>query len=181
MGTVISGRRRPNIWHAAGLTLVVGLALAVSFPASPVGAAADPLLLEDMDGRTHDVDAMLAAGRPVVLVFWQTWCGSCKREAPELARAVREHGDALQFFGVVSGPERYVNDDKVRKVAKEWGHPQPQIRDRDLTLTERFEVSGTPVIIVLGPGAKELFRGHRLPDDWSRFVERPDAGLAPRS
>jgi thiol-disulfide isomerase/thioredoxin len=138
-----------------------------------LGASADPLVFQDMDGRTHDADASLAEGRPVVLVFWQTWCPSCKREAPELVHAVEEYSDAMEFFGVVSGPDDVVDDAKVRRVVDEWGLRHPQIRDRDLTLTNRFEVVGTPVIIVLGQGARELFRGHRLPKDWSKFLKTP--------
>jgi thiol-disulfide isomerase/thioredoxin len=132
--------------------------------------AAEPLELVDMDGRRHDADALIAAGHPVVLIFWQTWCTSCKREAPELARAVEEHGEALRFFGVVSGPDGLIDDEKVRRVAREWKLTHPQVRDRDLALTNRFRVYGTPVVIVLGAGGEELYHGYRLPDDWSAFI-----------
>jgi thiol-disulfide isomerase/thioredoxin len=144
-----------------------------------LGAGSELLVLHDMDGVTHDGDALLAEGTPVVLVFWQTWCPTCKREAPELAHAVKEYGDAMKFFGVVSGPDDVVDDAKVRRVAEAWGHHHPQIRDRDLSLTKRFKVFGTPVIIVLGREGRELFRGHRLPKDWSVFVETRPAEATP--
>lgn len=137
---------------------------------APALAVADPLVIEDMDGATHDADAILAAGKPVVFVFWQTWCSSCKREAPELAEAVEAYEGKIQFFGVISGPDDVVDDAKVRNVAKEWHHPHPQVRDRDLSLTKRFNVRGTPVIIVLGPEQRVLFRGYRLPEDWTVFL-----------
>jgi thiol-disulfide isomerase/thioredoxin len=156
----------------ARLRLVLILALA---GLGVLGASSERLVLLDMDGRTHDADALLAAGRPVVLVFWQTWCPSCKREAPELAHAVKQYGDSIDFFGVISGPDDVVDDTKVLRVAEEWGHRHPQIRDRDLTLTKRFKVVGTPVIIVLGRDAQELFRGYRLPEDWSVFLGPPAA------
>jgi len=37
------------------------------------GDSGAPLTLVDMDGGEHDVDAMLASGTPVALVFWSTW------------------------------------------------------------------------------------------------------------
>ena len=156
--------------QAAWLGLIAGLALAML---GAQRASSEPLLLHDMQGRTHDTDALLAAGRPVVLVFWQTWCPSCKREAPELAHAVERYGATMAFFGVVSGPDDVIDDAKVRRVAEEWGDHHPQIRDRDLSLTHRFKVFGTPVIIVLGREGRELFRGTRLPRDWSVFLETP--------
>lgn len=168
----MSGRTQKR---GARLGLVTGLVLAMLGAAS---ASSERLLLHDMDGRTHDADALLAAGQPVVLVFWQTWCPTCKREAPELAHAVLEYGDAMKFFGVVSGPDDVVDDAKVLRVAEEWGHRHPQIRDRDLSLTKRFKVFGTPVIIVLGREGRELYRGHRLPKDWAAFVSTPPAKAA---
>ncbi|MDP6979665.1 MAG: TlpA disulfide reductase family protein [Myxococcota bacterium] len=134
--------------------------------------ASDPATLRfhDMDGQAHDADAMLATGRPVVFVFWQTWCPSCKKEAPELAHAVERYGDRIAFFGVISGPDEDVDDKDVRETANDWGHLQPQIRDRDLALATRFDVTGTPLIVVLGTEARVLYRGYRLPDDWDAFL-----------
>ncbi|MBW2292924.1 MAG: TlpA family protein disulfide reductase [Deltaproteobacteria bacterium] len=169
----MSGRTQKR---GARLGLVAGLVFALLGVA---GASSERLLLLDMDGRTHDADALLAAGQPVVLVFWQTWCPTCKREAPELAHAVEKYGDAMKFFGVVSGPDDVIDDAKVLRVAEEWGHRHPQIRDRDLSLTNRFKVIGTPAIIVLGREGRELYRGHRLPKDWVAFVSAPPAKAAP--
>jgi len=138
-------------------------------------AAAEPLELVDMNGGRHDADALIAAGHPVVLIFWNTWCRSCKGEAPKISRAVDEYGETLQFFGVISGPNRVIDDEKVRRVAREWGYAHPQIRDRDLALAKRFRIFGTPVVIVLGDGGRELYRGFRLPDDWGPFVPTPAA------
>jgi thiol-disulfide isomerase/thioredoxin len=134
-----------------------------------------------MDGEHHDVDALLESGRNVALIFWQTWCSSCKKEAPKLARAVREHGDEIRFFGIVSGPDRAVDDDKVRRVAREWNHPQPQIRDRDLSLTRRFKVRGTPVIVILGRDREILYRGYRLPKSWATYrgADAPESAEPP--
>lgn len=129
-----------------------------------------PLLLTDMEGRTHDVDALLRRDRPVALVFWQTWCESCIREAPGLAAAAREQDGRVEFFGVVPGTDEYVDDEEVRRTAAEMGLPYPQVRDRDLALTDRYGVQGTPTIVVLGAGGRILFQGHRPPGDWSAFA-----------
>lgn len=158
---------------------IVFLVLAFSWVSA--ASATEPLAFADMDGHAHDADALLEDGTPVVLVFWQTWCGSCKREAPELVKAVEHYGESLKFFGVISGPDDAVDDKQVARVAKEWHLEHPQIRDRDLTLTKRFKVVGTPAIIVVGRGGKTLYRGHRLPEDWTQFIEASSASLGPVS
>jgi len=169
--------RRDRIGLARNLARTArGGALAVFLlAASAPCVAAEPLELVDMNGGHHDADALIAAGHPVVLIFWNTWCKSCKGEAPGLVRAVGEYGETLRFFGVISGPDRVIDDEKVRRVAREWGYSHPQIRDRDLALAKRFRIFGTPVVIVLGDGGRELYRGFRLPDDWDPFVLTPAA------
>jgi thiol-disulfide isomerase/thioredoxin len=130
-----------------------------------------PLVVTDMEGRTHDLDEALRAGRPVALIFWQTWCASCIEEAPQLAADARAHGDEILFVGVVPGPDDYVDDGEVEQMAAELGLPYPQVRDRDLMLSKRFEVKGTPTIVVLGAGGRILFNGHRAPADWSVWTK----------
>jgi hypothetical protein len=43
----------------------------------------------------------------------------------------------------------------------------PQLRDRDLALSRKFGVTGTPDIIVLSADDTVLYRGHRPPADWN--------------
>ncbi len=56
--------------------LLLATACASSDPAPVLESSivtSAPLIVTDMDGETHDLDATLAAGVPVALVFWQSW------------------------------------------------------------------------------------------------------------
>lgn len=169
--------RRDGVRHAGSLARTArrGALAVLLFATWAPCVAAESLELVDMNGGRHDADALIEAGHPVVLIFWNTWCRSCKGEAPKIARAAEEYGETLRFFGVISGPDRVIDDEKVRRVAREWGYSHPQVRDRDLALAKRFRIFGTPVVIVLGDGGRELYRGFRLPDDWDPFVPTPAA------
>jgi thiol-disulfide isomerase/thioredoxin len=131
---------------------------------------AGPLSFRDLKGTVHDLDALLVRNHPVVLVFWQTWCASCLREAPAVAAAAHELQGRLSFFGIVSGPDAAVDDRKVERVVAEKGLSYPQIRDRDLRLTEALHVDGTPTIVVLGRGRRILYSSHHLPSSWQDFA-----------
>jgi len=124
-----------------------------------------------MDGKTHDLNAALSDGRPVALIFWQTWCASCISEAPQLAADARTYGEDILFLGVVPGSDDYVDDGEVEKKATELGLPYAQVRDRDMALSKRYDVKGTPTIVVLGAGGRILFNGHRAPEDWSVWAK----------
>ena len=68
------------------------------------------------------------------------------------------------------GPEGTVDDAEVRRVAKAQKSPWPQVRDRDLALTKRFEVDGTPTIIVIGAEGEVVYRGHEPPASWDELA-----------
>jgi thiol-disulfide isomerase/thioredoxin len=139
---------------------------AAPVPAPAVSQGATELEFVDLAGQHHRLADELQRGRGVVLVFWQTWCLSCREESGTLAAAARAHPE-LAFFGIVPGGDDTVDDAEVLATALEWRVPYPQVRDRDLALTEAFGVTGTPTLIVLGADGAGRYRGNRAPAQWS--------------
>jgi len=137
---------------------------------APLAPVTGPLVVVDRSGTSHDLQASLRAGRPVALVFWQSWCKSCLEEAPGLAAAARELDGRMEFVGVVPGPDASVDETALDAAIARFELPYPQVRDRDLSLTQRFGIEGTPTIVVLGSGGQVVYRGHRAPEDWSALL-----------
>jgi len=155
----------------AALCLLLGACASAAREEASVPPVDDgPLVVQDMRGNELDLDATIASGKTVALVFWQTWCKSCIAEAPKLASAAATYSREVQFIGVVPGTNDAVDDAEVTRVAAQLGLTYPQVRDRDLRLTERFAIEGTPTIIALGAGGEEVFRGHRPPKSWRKLA-----------
>lgn len=74
-----------------------GLALAATdrpMPARPtleLGSAAPEFTFTDLDGVSHRLADF--RGRVVLLVFWATWCGPCRVEAPAIAEVYQQFKD----------------------------------------------------------------------------------------
>ncbi|MCA8923369.1 MAG: TlpA family protein disulfide reductase [Planctomycetes bacterium] len=155
-------------------SLLALLAGCQSQPPQPAAPAHDGPLelgtLEGMNGQSYDVDAELDRGETVALVFWQTWCESCEKEAPSIAKAAADNAGKIRFIGIVPGKDGTVVDSEVRATADTWGYAAfPHVRDRDMSLTRKLGVSGTPTILVLAKGGQVVFNGHRPPADWAPF------------
>ena len=129
----------------------------------------DTIKFQSMDGESFEINEIVKSGQNVALVFWQTWCSVCKREAPQVVEASKTHGDKIRFFGVISGSDEDVDDKKVEKLAKKLELPYPQVRDRDLMLTQRYEVKGTPTIVIIGKDLMPVYNSHKLPSDWTAY------------
>lgn len=119
---------------------------------------------------TVDLNRELEAGRPVALVFWQSWCGSCVAEAPAVQAAFETYGKRIKIIGVVSGPDSAVDEGKLLQTIGSLGLTYDQIRDRDLVLTHRYGITGTPTIVILDPGGGVVYDQHHVPSSWETYL-----------
>jgi cytochrome c biogenesis protein CcmG/thiol:disulfide interchange protein DsbE len=99
--------RLPRSYYVAAaiapvLILAAWGALLLARPAPPVlmGDVAPAFALADLDG--NPVRLADLRGRPVIVNFWASWCGPCRREFPLLTSAAAAHrGDDLAIVGIV--------------------------------------------------------------------------------
>ena len=119
--------------HAAGL---------------PVGSQAPDLSLKSLHGETLTLDSLRAAGKQVMLLFTDPNCGPCNALLPEVGRWQEEHSEKLTV-ALISRGEVEENRTKAQEHAL-----QNILLQEDWEVSERYQVSGTPSAVLVGPDGK---------------------------
>lgn len=96
-GMVATGARRRAPVLTAALAV---LAFSLGAAASAAAAGGGPVNLKLRDARGHSQQLKSVRGHIVVLNFWATWCGPCRREMPLLVAAAKQYEpQGIVFIG----------------------------------------------------------------------------------
>jgi thiol-disulfide isomerase/thioredoxin len=113
------------------------------------GRPAPALKLADLDGRTTDLAAL--RGRWVMVHFWASWCGPCRREMPTLETLAREIPAERLGMVLVNTAE---TDDEVFAFLTIVAPSLSTLMDRDGRVTERWQPRGLPSSFLVDPDGR---------------------------
>jgi cytochrome c biogenesis protein CcmG/thiol:disulfide interchange protein DsbE len=147
-----SARRAPRLWLALALLILVAggawvwagrvpadTLAALRIPAPAVDHPAPDFSAPLLTGESFSLSA--AAGTPVVLNFWATWCGPCRAEMPAIQNAATTYGERVQFIAVNQGETPSIIDPFV----DEFGLTFPIALDLEQAVgADLYNVMGMP-------------------------------------
>jgi thiol-disulfide isomerase/thioredoxin len=116
----------------------------------------------DLDGNTRPVGAL--AGDVILLDFFGSWCGPCRRAIPELNDIYDRHTRAgLRVVGVAceygeAVPAVKSANDAIEKLSIRYPVVVSPM-DEPSELREHFGVSAYPTVVLLDRRGKVLFKG----------------------
>ena len=122
-----------------------------------VGEVAPTFTLATLDG--DDVSLADLQGSIVVLDFWATWCGPCRKGLPELekvAKWVAEEGLPVKIYGVDVW-ENGEADARLKIAGEFWakqGFSFPTLMDLDDSVVGAYGIGGIPATFIIGRDGK---------------------------
>ena len=131
-----------------------------------VGNLAPDFLLDRPDAAPLVLKEL--RGQPVVLVFWTAWCPTCKEEAPHFNELAADYSPrGVHVIGI------NVQDSAGRTDAgvKSFGIRYAVVRDADAQVARRYQVSGTPTIVIIDKKGVVRYFANELPDDYAERLD----------
>jgi thiol-disulfide isomerase/thioredoxin len=162
-------------------TVAVGVAAwaLVLFGGTQLRAAAHPPLpaleVHDLDGRR--IATATWRGRPLVLNFWATWCGPCRREMPVLVQAQHDHPGVRFVFA-----DQAESATKIRSFLAARGLKPENVLIDDGALAGYYRVRGYPTTLFIGADGRlrDIHVGELSHATLRASLQRIDANASPR-
>ena len=144
------------------LLVLAFLLLPASLPAVQEGQQLLPFKGTDLEGNVLDLRQSIGT-KPVLLVFWASWCPSCKEEVPKINRLAEKYGGrGMEFIAINVGYNDSV--ERARAFMEKTRMRYPAYFDGSGKVTQQYQLLGVPTILIADKHGVVRFRNFMTPD-----------------
>ena len=116
--------------------------------------------INETDINGEQINLKNFKGKYVVLDFWGTWCGPCKRGIPQMKDTYKKYNKNLEFIGIACDD----NESDLKSMIKEYNLEWIQILNKqDNNICDKFAIESFPTKIILDTNGNiiGIFKGEQ--------------------
>lgn len=137
------------------------------------GSEAPEINLPDVNGNPLTLSSL--RGKVVLIDFWASWCGPCRKEMPAVVKAYAKYkSKGFEIYGVSLDKTKENWVEAIQKDGITW----PQVSDLkfwDCEAAKAYNVEGIPFTVLIDKEGKILAKNLRG-DDLEKAIEKALAG-----
>ncbi|MDI1355703.1 MAG: TlpA disulfide reductase family protein [bacterium] len=134
-----------------------------------IGSEAPDINLQSPDGMNIALSSL--KGKVVLIDFWASWCGPCRKEMPNVVKAYAKFKDkGFEIFGVSLDQDKAKWVEAIQKDGITW----PQVSDLKQwgsSVVQLYNIQGIPYTVLLDKEGKILAKNLRGEDLEKKLVE----------